>query len=115
MEGNYSQSFGKTTIAPDVLHAIARLTTLSVKGVYNLVPSSKTLDRWFSKPEHEGVKVHVQDDSVYTDIYVALFDDVNVRDVSREIQNRVSRAIAEMVGMDVGYVNIHVMDIVFQG
>jgi len=38
---------------------------------------------------------------------------MNVRDISREIQERVSRAITEMVGLAVGGVNIHIMDIDF--
>jgi uncharacterized alkaline shock family protein YloU len=38
---------------------------------------------------------------------------MNVRKISREIQERVSRAISEMVGMEVGGVNIHIMDIDF--
>jgi uncharacterized alkaline shock family protein YloU len=39
--------------------------------------------------------------------------DFNVRDVSHNIQNQVSRSISEMVGMDVGKINIHVEDIAF--
>lgn len=31
--------------------------------------------------------------------------------VSRSIQHQISRAISEMVGMDVGKVNIHIEDI----
>jgi len=34
-----------------------------------------------------------------------------VREVSHAIQARISRAISEMVGMEVGKVNIHVEDI----
>jgi uncharacterized alkaline shock family protein YloU len=48
---------------------------------------------------------------VYADIYVILKNDVNVRDVSHNIQHEVSRAISEMVGMTVGRVNIHIEDI----
>ena len=38
---------------------------------------------------------------------------MNVRDISREVQTRVSRAITEMVGMEVGGVNVHIIDIDF--
>jgi uncharacterized alkaline shock family protein YloU len=40
-----------------------------------------------------------------------LKNDTNIREVSRNIQHDVTRAISEMVGMDVGYVNIHIEDI----
>jgi uncharacterized alkaline shock family protein YloU len=55
--------------------------------------------------------IEVVDDVVYVDIYVVLNSDVNVRDVSHNIQHEVSRAISEMVGMVVGRVNIHIEDI----
>jgi len=37
---------------------------------------------------------------------------VNIREVSRIIQQQVARAIQEMIGMDVMAVNIHIEDIV---
>jgi uncharacterized alkaline shock family protein YloU len=40
-----------------------------------------------------------------------LKNDVNIRDVSREIQQAVARSISDMVGMQVGRVNVHVEDI----
>ncbi|HCB01363.1 MAG TPA: Asp23/Gls24 family envelope stress response protein, partial [Anaerolineae bacterium] len=35
----------------------------------------------------------------------------NIREVSRNVQQNVTRAINEIVGMDVGEVNIHIEDI----
>jgi uncharacterized alkaline shock family protein YloU len=55
--------------------------------------------------------IEIEDDIVYVDIYVILKNEVNVRDVSHNIQHEVSRAISEMVGMSVGRVNIHIEDI----
>ncbi len=103
---------GKTTIAPEVLVTIARLTTLSVEGVSRLattIPSD--VNRLFNRGVSEGVKVSVDDNTVYVDLYVVLKHTQNVRDVSHKIQNKVSRALSEMVGMEVGKVNIHVEDI----
>jgi uncharacterized alkaline shock family protein YloU len=48
---------------------------------------------------------------VYADVYVIFKRDVNVRDVSRSIQHQIARAVNEMVGMEVGKVNVHVEDI----
>ena len=55
--------------------------------------------------------VEVVDDIVYTDIYVVLESDVNIREVGRNIQSAVARAITEMIGMQVGVINVHVEDI----
>jgi uncharacterized alkaline shock family protein YloU len=102
---------GKTTIAPEVLVTIARLTALSVPGVNRLAPVPSEMERFFSRGISEGIKVAVDNDKVYTDIYVVVYCDMNVKEISHTIQNQVSRAIAEMVGMDVGKVNVHIEDI----
>lgn len=107
----YSDTPGKTTIAPDVLISIARLTTISIAGVSRLATNPKDLNHIFKNPTHEGVNVQVLDNLVYIDLYVILKRDVNVRNVCRTIQSHVARAISETVGMDVGKINIHVEDI----
>jgi uncharacterized alkaline shock family protein YloU len=107
------KDIGKTTVSPDVLHKIARLTALSVKGVSRMASNRGNLEKLLGKEEFEGVNVKVVDGDVFVDIFVVLMSDMNVRDISREIQSRVSRAISEMIGMEVGGVTIHIMDIDF--
>lgn len=102
---------GKTTIAPEVLVTIVRLTVLSVPGVSRLATNPSEVERWFSKNISEGIKVTVESNVVYAEIYVVLKPDLNVREVSHNIQAKVTRAISEMVGMEVGRVNVHVEDI----
>ncbi len=109
--GDYSQMAGKTTIAPDVLLTIARLTALSVPGVSRMgsLPSgAKTL---FSRGAADGVHIEINQDFVSADLYLVLKNDVNIRDVSRQVQHMVARAVSEMVGMQVGRVNVHIEDI----
>jgi uncharacterized alkaline shock family protein YloU len=102
---------GQTTVSTDVLHKIARLTTLSVQGVSRMASFHSGLEQLLNKEENKGAKVQIKGDQVFADIYVVLMSNNNVRDISREIQSRVSRAISEMIGMEVGGVNIHIMDI----
>jgi uncharacterized alkaline shock family protein YloU len=104
---------GKTTIAPEVLLTIARLATSSIPGVSHLSPVPTAVKQRLIKRGHisEGVAIQILDDLVYADLYVVFKNDVNVRDVSRKIQHEVARAISEMVGMQVGKVNIHIEDI----
>lgn len=105
-------SSGKTTIAPEVLTSIAKLSTLSVPGVSRLaaVPGG-ILNRLLKRGDIDGVSILVEDDTVYADLYVILKKEVNVRDVCHLIQDQVARAISEMVGMEIGRVNVHVEDI----
>lgn len=105
-------SQGTTTIAPDVLLTIAQLTTLNVAGVSRLSHVQTQVNQLLKRTQkREGVLIEVVDDVVYADIYVVLKNDVNVRDVSHNIQHEVTRAISDMVGMSVGRVNIHIEDI----
>ena len=102
---------GKTTIAPDVLLTIARLTSLEVPGVSRMGNVPATVDRLFQRGYGEGVRLDIRQDVVHIDLHLILCQDVNIRDVSRQVQHDVARAISEMVGMQVGRVNIHIEDI----
>jgi uncharacterized alkaline shock family protein YloU len=102
---------GKTTIAPDVLLTIARLTTLGIKGVSQMAPVPGGVS-WISKRHQaDGIRIEIEDNRVYAEIYVILGKGFNVREVSRNIQHEVARSITEMVGMEVGRVNIHIENI----
>lgn len=110
---NYRTTAGKTTIAPEVLLTIARLTTLSIPEVSRMSTIPGGVNRLFKRGIAEGIRIDIQDEYVSADIYVVLKNDVNIREISRKIQNQVSRAISEMVGMQVGRVNVHIEDIDF--
>ncbi len=102
---------GKTTVAPDVITTIARLSALSVPGVSRLAPISGGVNRLFKRGAGDGVRIEIEENTAYVDMHLVLQQDVNIREVSRNVQQNVARAIQEMVGMDVGCVNIHIEDI----
>jgi len=105
---------GKTTVSPDVLISIAKLSALGVPGVSRMAPVSGGVNRLFRKGANEGVRIEVEEDTVFADIYLVLKEDVNIREVSRNVQQKVVRAIQEMVGMDVGHIDIHIEDIDYE-
>jgi uncharacterized alkaline shock family protein YloU len=104
---------GKTTIAIDVLLTIARLTTLSINGVSRMgrIPARRVKDVFKTRGHEDGVNIEVENDTVYIDLYVIMNQDVNIREVGRNIQSSVARAIVDMIGMLVGSINVHVDDI----
>lgn len=102
---------GKTTVSPEVLISIAKLSALGVNGVSHMAPVPGGVNRLFRRGAGEGVRIEISDDTVYTELYLVLKEDVNIREVSRGVQHKVARAIQEMVGMDIGYVNVHIEDI----
>jgi uncharacterized alkaline shock family protein YloU len=104
---------GKTTISIDVILTIARLTTLDVPGVSRMsrVPSRRFKSMLLYRQDEDGLHIEVEDDTVYAEIYVILESDVNIREIGRNIQTAVARAITDMIGMQVGLINVHVEDI----
>ena len=106
-----SLSQGKTTIAPEVLLTIAQLTSLDVPGVSRMSAIPASMERLFQRGSGEGVRIDIRQDVVHIDLHLILKKDFNIRDVSRQVQHDVARAVSEMVGMQVGRVNIHVEDI----
>lgn len=109
MEGK----LGSVRIAPQVLTTIARLTALSVPGVLRMHQDlSSGVDRLLrGKGGGGGVHIAVVDDAVTVDLWVIAERDTNLYELGLAIQNEVSRAITELVGMPVLAVNVHVEDV----
>jgi uncharacterized alkaline shock family protein YloU len=108
------KELGKVTIAPQVLLTIARLTTLATPGVACMSPTlvgsvSRVLRR---QRLNEGIRIIVEDDIVYIDLYIIVEPNVGLLELGRQIQHDVTRAINDMLGMHVGEVNIHIQDVV---
>jgi uncharacterized alkaline shock family protein YloU len=104
----------KTTVAPDVLITIARLSALSVPGVSRMAQVTGGVNRLFKRGIQDGVRIEVEDNVIVANLYLILKKDVNVREVSRNVQAQVARALQEMVGMDVGEIEIHIENIDFE-
>ena len=97
--------YGNITIAPAVLNTIARLTTLSVPGVARMGNSGQLLQ---TAP---GTSIKVVNGKVKADVYVVLQADCNFYATGQQIQHDVSRAISEIVGMEVQAIHVHVQDV----
>jgi uncharacterized alkaline shock family protein YloU len=106
---------GKTTVSPEVLTTISRLAALGVPGVSRLAPVAGGVNRLFRRGTGDGVRIEAKDNIVSMEMYLVLKQDVNIREVSRNVQHNVARAVQEMVGMEVGEINIHIEDIDYEG
>ena len=95
----------------DVLLSIARLATLEIKGVSRMASLPGGVSWIPKRSQADGIRIEIEDARVYVEIYVILHQNVNVREVSRNIQREVTRSISKMVGMEVGRINIHIEDI----
>ena len=111
----YHRPPGKTTVSPEVLITIARMAALSVPGVSAMAPIPGGVDRFFRRGLNEGIRIRIHEDIVTGDIYVIVKDNVNIREVGRNVQDQVARAIQEMVGMDVVQLDVHIENIEYEG
>ena len=105
------EKIGTTTIAPEVIRTIAKLTTLATPGVSRMAVSNFPRAKNPVDAKLEGVKALVKDNKLHIDLYVVTGSEVNVRVVSESIQRRVLRAISELTGMEVANINVHITDI----
>jgi uncharacterized alkaline shock family protein YloU len=112
---DYHRPPGKTTVSPEVLTSIARLAALSVPGVSRLAPVPGGVNRIFRRGADDGVRITIHENSVFADIHLVVKEDVNIREAGRNVQQQVTRAIQDMVGMDVVQVDIHIEDIDYEG
>jgi uncharacterized alkaline shock family protein YloU len=104
-------SNGKTTLTPDVLLIIARMAALEVEGVKRMALVKGGIKNNLFSRALEGVRIAVEDNIVLVDLYLVLASHINIREVSRMVQQSVARSIVEMTGLEVGHVNIHIEDI----
>ena len=65
----------------------------------------------FGNAPEDGVKVTLRDNAITVEVYIIPGSEQNVRLVAQSVQNRVGRAITEMVGMDIARVDVHVTDV----
>jgi uncharacterized alkaline shock family protein YloU len=101
-------SLGRITVDPEVLETIARLTALAVPGVVRIapvLPKSRLLGR------KEGVRITLRDGSVLVDVYLVVESGYNMLALGRQVQAEVTRAIQDMVGLDVEAVNVYIEDV----
>jgi uncharacterized alkaline shock family protein YloU len=91
------------------------MAVLSVPGVSSLAPIPGGVDRIFRRGTDDGVRITVHENTVLADIYLIVKEDVNIREVGRNVQQQVVRAIQEMVGMDVAQIDIHIENIAYEG
>lgn len=105
---------GKTTVAPDVIVSIVRMAALSVPGVSRMANVSGGVNRLFKRGVHDGVRIEVEDNVVTVNLYLILKGDVNIREVGRNVQKQVARTLQEMIGMDIGSIDIHIEDIDYE-
>ncbi len=102
------------TLAPSVLITIARHAATQVDGVARtgMIPVD-VIHVLRGHPMGSGVVLNVSGNQVAVDIYLVVKPGVNMRETSVAVQEAITRAIQELVGMEVTAVNTHIEDVEF--
>lgn len=106
------EKLGKVTIAPNVLVTIVQKTTLSVPGVADLSANVPGVQRFLGiQTVSRGVSVKYLDGQVSVDVYLVARRNINLLQMGRQLQLKITRAIQDIVGKTVREVNVHIEDI----
>ena len=104
---------GKVTIAPNVLTTIVRLTALDRPGVHRLIPAPPKVQPLLTGgATAEGIFVELTEPGVAVELHVVASADVNMLKLGEDLQASITRAIEEMVGMQVASVDVHIDDVI---
>jgi uncharacterized alkaline shock family protein YloU len=103
---------GKVTIAPNVLVTIVQKTANSVSGVAHLCQGVPGVKRLLGlQTVGQGVEVSVDEDQVAVNVYLVAKRNVDLLQTGRKLQQEVTRAIEDIVGMQVQSVHVHIEDV----
>jgi uncharacterized alkaline shock family protein YloU len=107
------ETLGKVTIAPAVLTTIVRLTALEQRGVHRLASFPARARGLLARGAgDEGILVEVTGEGVLVDVHVVADSTANMLKLGEALQARITRAIAEMVGMPVATVNVYIDSVI---
>ena len=103
-------NLGEVRIADEVVAIIAGLAATEVEGVSSMAGNitNELIGKFGMKNLSKGVKVTMEDGLVHVDIMLNVKYGYSIRNVSEQVQNRVSQQIETMTGLVVPEVNVRV-------
>jgi uncharacterized alkaline shock family protein YloU len=106
---------GKVTIAPAVLTTIVRQTALEEGGVSQLASlPAKVRGLRAGGATEEGILVAVTEQGVQVEVHVVAAAQSNMLKLGEALQANITRAIQDMVGMQVIWVNVFIDEVAIQ-
>ncbi len=101
---------GRITIAPEVLRDIVRQAALQVPGVARLAEA-----RWGPWTRSGGIRLTMLRDRPRVDVVLVVRPEFRFREVARQVQEEVARAIRDLTGLEVAAVNVRIADVEVEG
>lgn len=105
-----TSSSGRIEVAPEVMATIAYYATIGVEGVARTVPPPSNRFRR-ATAKYEGVVLTSEENILALDIYILVKPHQSMVEISQAVQKTVFEAIDQMVGIPVGPINVHVVNV----
>jgi uncharacterized alkaline shock family protein YloU len=111
---------GKTVIDDAVVSKVAGIAVREVPGVHGLGGGAARAigalrDAIGQRDHSQGVKVEVGEHQVAADVVIVAEYPVALQDLAEAVRSSVTRAIEQLVGLDVTEVNVTVQDVFIPG
>ncbi len=107
---NEKGSIGEVQIADDVVATIAALASTEVEGVSSMYGNitKEIAGKLGIKNLSKGVNVLVEDGQVYIELAVTVHYGCAVKEVAKNIQQRVKNTVENMTGLNVSKVDVKI-------
>jgi uncharacterized alkaline shock family protein YloU len=107
---------GKTEINDAVVSKVAGIAAREVRGVHTLGGSAGRAigalrDRVGQTNHAQGISVEVGETQVAVDVTLTAEYPVSLQDVADDVRSAVSKAIEDIVGMEVAEINVTIADV----
>lgn len=101
---------GEVKIASDVVAIIAALAATETEGVSSMAGNitNELIGKFGMKNLSKGVRVTMEEGLVHVDIMLNVKYGYSIKNVSEQVQNRVSQQIETMTGLAVTEVNVRI-------
>lgn len=109
MNNNETEN-GSIQIADNVVCTIVETSAMEVEGIHSII--TKKGSSFKNKKDNQYTFIEIIDGVVNVDLRIILKFGFNVKEVSENIQEKISSAIETMSGLEVGTINISIEDIV---
>ena len=109
------EELGNIQISEEVIASIAAVAAVEVEGVASLAANlgSDIAELLGKKNLSKGVRLQMNEDAIVVDLSILVQYGSSIQDVAKMVQDAVMSGVADMTGLKVSYVNVHVAGIAF--
>ena len=113
-ENEEEVTVGKVMYNKDIINSIIQLATKEISGVASMAKSSNNPLAKLAKGKRDnGVKVSLVGGEVIVDVYINIFSDTNIKEISWRIQENIKTSVQSMMNVKIKAVNINIVDVDF--